>query len=66
MVHGSTAIPLEENWGRLKALAKKGVFDPYEPTFEEMYVSNEEGAEILEHMELRKFRKVMHAKTNIK
>ena len=43
--------------GRLKALAKKDVFDPYEPTFEEVYVSNEEGAEILEHIRLRKFTK---------
>ena len=43
--------------GRLKALAKNNVFDPYEPTFEEVYVSNEEGAEILEHIRLRKFTK---------
>ena len=66
MVHGSTAIPLEENWERLKALSKIGVFDPYEPTFEEVCVSNEEGAENLEHIKLRKITKVMHAETNIK
>ena len=65
MVHGSTAIALEENWEKLKALAKKGVFDPYEPTFNEVYVSNEEGAEILEHTKLRKFTKVMHTETKI-
>ena len=66
MVHGSTAIPLDENWGKLKALAEKGVFDPYEPTLNEVYVSNEEAAEILEHMKLRKFTKVMHTETDIK
>ena len=65
MVHGSTAMSLHENWERLQVLAKKDAFYPCEPISKEMYVSNEEGAEILEHMKLRKFTKVMHTETEI-
>ena len=51
MVQGSSALPLEENWEELQDLSKTGIFDPYEPIFEEVYVSNNEAAKILEHIE---------------
>ena len=57
MVQGSSALPREENWEELQDLSKSGIFDPYEPIFEEVYVSNNEAAKILEHIKLRKFLK---------
>ena len=65
MVHGATSNSIDENFEKLKKLAKRNVFNPYEATFNTQSVSNEEAAEILEHLKLRKFTKVMHTETDI-